>query len=332
MRGDDVMKSILENTNVIKDYQDGLSLRKIGDKYGVSPQSVKYFLNKKGINTYRENRDYSMSPYSFDIHWLDKIDTQEKAYFLGFVYADGSLSGEFGYYDLMISLNVIDRYLLEKFNELLNSDRPVKDYTRENSYNKKGVQNYCVVHYANKYFWKHMQELGVIPNKTTTVKLPNFISKELMPHFIRGYFDGDGSISLSHSLSGSRPAISITSSTIFCSGLKEYLENELGINSNITLEENYGIISINRIHEAKKFLDWIYKDSKIHLIRKYDKYIEFINSRDFNVETIKEKNRRLINNIEEIIKDRESGMLYKDIAQKYACTPLTIYRLLKKYK
>ena len=122
-------------------------------------------------NTYNFNKDY-----------FQKIDTEDKAYFLGFIVADGCISEKSN------SVQIIQKetYILEEFKKYIEFNGPVyKDEYR-------GIS--CITVNSSKTK-KDLENLGITPNKTMIVKYPN-ISEHLQNHFIRGVFDGDGCISL----------------------------------------------------------------------------------------------------------------------------------------
>ena len=94
-----------------------------------------------------------------------------------------------------------------------------------------------------------------------------------MSHFLRGYFDGDGSICHNHNKHG----VSFTSSYDFIDGLSEVLAG-MGIYHNIygyKKAKKTATIQINRMDEMHKAVEYLYKDATIYMDRKYQKYLEF---------------------------------------------------------
>lgn len=145
--------------------------------------------------------------YQIKENYFDKIDTEEKAYFMGFFYADGynSKNGS----SLVISLNIKDIDILYRFSNMILGEEHVSIYDR----GPKGKE--AVFRINSKDLCHRFSELGCPNCKTYTLEFPKWIDDDLLRHFVRGYFDGDGSIILS-----SRQA-KITSSKIFNSFLKE---------------------------------------------------------------------------------------------------------------
>lgn len=178
-----------------------------------------------------------------------------------------------------------------------------------------------------------MAELGIYPNKSLTVQFPEYIPNNLISHFVRGYFDGDGCISIKETSIKLKTGLLIdaklTGNNLFLQKLESILKS-LNIKCSLIKDpkENCWNLFINGSKNQKKFLDWIYKDATIYLVRKYNKYIKFINNRNFSIETPKEKNIRIKNQIKEIIQDKNNGMLVKDICKKYKISNTTLRKIL----
>lgn len=168
------------------------SIMKISKEYGYSNDMVKKILINENVHI----RDLSEShALEFDKTYFEKIDTPNKAYWLGFIYADGSLSSN-GLFS--IKQGIKDINVLENFKKDINSEHKITISTSNNGYNK-GLQ-YCVFNIRYKKLYKQLQNLGVNSNKTFDCKFPdeNILPKEYKWDFIRGFFDGDGSAYVSH--------------------------------------------------------------------------------------------------------------------------------------
>lgn len=223
---------------------------------------------------------WKTTPYKFNTSFFDKIDTQEKAYVLGMLYADGYNSEDRG--NVTLSLTQSDREILEKINICLESDRPIRTQVVKNSmYN---TQPYCELTFYNRHFSEKLAEIGCPQKKSHILKFPSFniVPEYLIHHFIRGYVDGDGSIVLCDK--NKNPNIKVSTATItstedFCLWIKGYCEEILEINSYITCrfperENNTKTLQFGGNRQVKKFLDFIYKDATIYLERKFNKYLE----------------------------------------------------------
>lgn len=214
--------------------------------------------------------------YKVKEDFFDVIDTQEKAYFLGFLYADGCNNVRNN--TVTIGLQERDKEILEKLRDLISPDRPLYYFDRSRDRKRKGFensQNVYALTICNKHISNRLAELGCGQAKTHTLTFPEWLDKNLIRHFIRGYFDGDGGICIPILKS---PNLNIISTLSFCTSLKEIVWNVLSINMGIHTPQNCKNNNIRCLESGGRqkvttFLDWIYKDSTIHLQRKYEKYL-----------------------------------------------------------
>lgn len=130
--------------------------------------------------------------YNCDDSFFDIINTEEKAYWLGFIYADGCITcGN----HLQVSLAAKDAKHLEKFRDALKSTNPVHVYKGTCT----GVEiAYCKLDIRSSQLYNQLNVKGVTERKTNTLTFPEdgIVPKELVSHFLRGYFDGDGTINI----------------------------------------------------------------------------------------------------------------------------------------
>ena len=127
--------------------------------------------------------------HNFNQEFFDIIDTEEKAYILGFIYADGCNNRHPSTGELSISQMERDVDILFKIKKAMDSTYPISEEKIKSSKEKR----FRFYVYSKKIALQ-LNNLGVVHNKSLILKFPDFISDELMPHFIRGYFDGDGSV------------------------------------------------------------------------------------------------------------------------------------------
>lgn len=313
-------------------------MKQIGDRYGVSDTAVRNFLKKHQVPI-ETNRYYPNSKYTFDTHWLDELDCEEKFYFLGFFAADGNVDLSHRNYRARIKIQRGDKTLLERFNELLQNTRPVEDgeeKPREKWGRGEYKEYYSILHLGNRPFCERLIELGMVPNKTLVLKFPDYIPDEYLKHFVRGYFDGDGSISLMYSPNGktARATTGFSSgSKSFLKDLKKKLKKQIGIYSEIKPEHGKTwSLDIDKMEDILPFLNWMYEDAHIYLQRKYDRYIELITHRDTTKEDIGAKKRRLKKNELKIYNAYVNGEKVSTLAQKYDVNEMSIYRIIHKYK
>lgn len=212
--------------------------------------------------------------YQINENYFNKIDTEDKAYFLGLLYADGYNNEE--KYCISINLQELDKDILEKFKISIESNRPLSYIIYKNKkYDNCNRQNQFKLNISNKKLSKQLSRLGCVQRKSLILKFPTKkqVPNKYLKDFIRGYFDGDGGFSLYYDKNNWRKMTAeIISSEYFCYSLKDFLTKKLNIGIWINKSKKAKTLKISGTNQVMKFLDWIYKDSKVYLNRKYNKY------------------------------------------------------------
>lgn len=262
----------VEKDYICDNYLNGASCVELSKYYGVNHHLILSVLEERGI---QRDRTLSTRKYSVDEHFFDAIDAQEKAYVLGLLYADGCN------YEpkrcITISLQEEDKELLEKVRKKLKNEKPLEyfDYSHKHDFGYTYKNQYRLV-INSKHMSEELHNKGVVSNKSLILEFPDWLDPNLYSHFIRGYFDGDGSVGKYNN----RVSASITSTNNFCERVKEICESH-GIYSKIyDASCHNGItksLNIARKNDVKNFLDWIYTDANIYMERKYQRYVMYYN-------------------------------------------------------
>lgn len=257
--------SIEEYDTIVDLYQSGLSKEKIQKIYGVSNSVIDRIFKIKGV-VCRDN-SHKCRKYTVDEHYFDTIDTANKAYILGLLYADGT-----NYTPnrmIKIELQERDKRILEDINKELGSNRPI--YCNRLHDKNPNHQNTYGLIFVNKLLSTSLERQGMVRNKSLILQFPSGVPDELMSHFIRGCMDGDGHIEWNKT-----HFINIASSKDFCDSLQTYLLSKLSISSSIydtsNKNSNTKVLHIFQKEQIKKFLDWIYQDAELYIQRKFDTY------------------------------------------------------------
>lgn len=265
--------SLSDEESIVNQYLEEKNLEKLRSKYKTSVKTIKQILEKHNIYSGSRKTD-------LDLTYFKNIDSNEKAYWLGFISADGSLSNN-GY---KLSFGVKDPDILYKFKSAISSGSPVSNFDIYDKRTDKFYNRYSL-QICSKEFCQYIRNHGVDENKSKMFKFPE-ISEKYYSHFIRGLYDGDGSICLKKSniIKYINFQVNIISSLECVAHIKEYLES-INISSNKIFskhEQNIHYITFGK--DAIKFLDWIYKDSteKTRLDRKYNKFID--NLQEYNTQ------------------------------------------------
>lgn len=262
----------IERTKKIIDlYNQGLSCRKIANEIGMCASSIQKILVKADVKLRpQHSKGHSKGTtknrkYFFDTNYFSVIDTEEKAYWLGFLYADGYVSYKGA---IVVDLKESDKEHIEKFKSSINGEKiPLKYNAKTKSY------RICV---SSVQMAQDLYKLGCFQNKSLRLKFPSEeqVPKELIYHFMRGYFDGDGCITYSKGY----VVFHLIGTKDFLDGYeKVFLENNLIINTNKRLSgkhynENTQSVSYAS-KKALKIFDFLYKNATIYLDRKYNLYI-----------------------------------------------------------
>lgn len=174
-----------------EDYiKKGLSTLKLSEKYNVNARYFSKWFKILGLEI-RSNKINSRK-YNLNHDYFENIDTPEKAYWLGFIYADGYISSSNGK-KVGIALSTNDRDHLEKFKKCIDATYPIKDYTTDLAYKSNAKYSRIIV--SSDKMYNDLIQHGVYEKKTDILKPPT-IKKDLEKFFILGYFDGDGTIFL----------------------------------------------------------------------------------------------------------------------------------------
>lgn len=257
-------------------YLSGESLTNIAKKYKVDRNTISYYLKLNNIEVI--NRQNMLR---FDETVFDSIDTEEKAYWLGFIYADGCVYCDSkGKYRFELGLKWNDYNHLLKFSNFLKLDRShIKK--KEIHLNNKIFYS-CRICLSAQYFCNVLISLGCSQRKSLTLKFPEetiFKSKDLIRHFIRGYFDGDGCFSyrkVTHK-DVFKPFISMLGTSEFLQKLSTYITPYTTITSDKRRSEHTNILNI-RTNGNTEFCKFIYDNSTVYLDRKYNRYLFFKNN------------------------------------------------------
>lgn len=254
---------------IIYSYKKGETIRNIASSHNVDPRTVSSFLKQFGINI---KKPHPPKIYSVKEDIFQNIDTEEKAWMLGFIYADGYIDSSKT--KLKFTLAEKDKDVLEKIKSILRSNSPIK---RKEGRQIKGTDYFgsstVTLMISNAQICQDLEKHGAFYKKSLKLQFPLFLKDELIRHFIRGYFDGDGSITFGrHDF----PKISIASNKEFLEGIHDILLKE-NITSNIYASNRSKVnsLEINAKSSVEKFLNYIYKDSNIFMERKYQRYKYF---------------------------------------------------------
>lgn len=270
-------------------YSDG-QLRNLYTEYILKNVSLVKFVRMKNLRIHPLRKGFVrlklplipqtvvLRKFRLNENFFENIDTEEKAYMLGFLYADGNVQTD----RLQISLAKVDTEILEKFSKLLlDGNVQLYEYKCKNINAQPKVSLYII----NKKIVNDLISHGCVPRKTFVLNFPD-LQKHLISHFIRGYFDGDGMLVIYERLAprcitkGKFAEFSILSTKEMLDVIAKYFQH-LGINCKWdkrwkNQDNNNYTLRIHGNQQIRKVCDYLYKDATIYLKRKHDKYMELI--------------------------------------------------------
>lgn len=254
---------------IIKEYlqtpEKERSLTKLHKKYGIKRQTLSKYIKEKGFLVTNYQNSIKIDQTMFDI-----IDTEEKAYWLGFMYADGNISKNEN--KIEMNLSICDLNHLNKFKYFLKSKAKTRIAVNH------GFQ-ICRFSVRNKHLWTALNNKGCVPTKSLILTFPSeniFENKMLIYDFIRGYFDGDGSLGIYFGKNGRRFQLSFCGTEAFLKGV----ENFLGIkgclyNNSCNAYTSKAYSLMYNSWKARVISRLLYSNATTYLERKYDIYKMF---------------------------------------------------------
>lgn len=246
----------------------------IAQKYGCSLVNVNAFARRHNLSG---RYNYSHKNYK-DPEYFSSIDTEEKAYILGFIAADGHVSDK----EIIISLSSKDVDIIEKIRSSIGINKDIKFYTG-NSFNPNENSEFVRFTFGTKEMISSLRSLGFVRDKTVNFRIPK-IDSPLYRHFIRGYVDGDGSFGrYLHNDGYYRSSMTICGTEEFLLGLMEIFIS-MGFSTSKKLKKRFNTenccyeLALSGNDNVLKVLNYLYLDSNIYLDRKYENFLSMVNS------------------------------------------------------
>jgi len=240
-------------------YNNGLGVKAIANKVKIHRGTVSHILQRKGIWLKEKRRPFKNL---YNIKFFNTY-TKESCYWAGFILADGNVRSNVA--KLQIALGKKDTNHLVKFSKAIKFSGKL--------YPDRECMRIIV---SGKWLIDDLQdnyEIG--PNKTFAAKISNKIPDKYISHFVRGYFDGDGS--LTKSKFATMANINITGNIYTVSKIIEVIEDKLNIKKSAICKSKKSFQTSYYGKKARVILDWMYKGSRknMRLDRKYDLYKKY---------------------------------------------------------
>lgn len=314
---------ILTKELLEKIYKEEGGLKPAARKLGVDPGTIKRYMEKYNLS-YRERLYYSHNEDFFS------TITEESMYLAGFLAADGYINSKRN--KLQIGLGYKDKKFLKKIKNLLEAENPIHTYLIKNSKrNSKWSDTKKVeIQITAHQLIKDLKKFNIANKKTHNYTIPKWIeSHPLKHHFIRGYFDGDGSFyfhkkedhhikQFHFSLRGTKECLD---------SIRKIFEDELDLpkqSLNKKPRKNSGICSLEYGGNGilRQIISYLYKDATVYMERKYNLVQEIF--------SLPEKEKYENTFTKDLLeKEYEKYQSIQKIADKYKVSARTIHKYLK---
>ena len=251
--------------DILNKYQNNWSQQKIADFYKVSRTVIKRVLEIQCEGLIIRNRT---SKYKYQQDIFEIIDTTEKAYWLGFLAADGCNYQREHNASIILNIHEKDIEHLEKFKQFCHTDAEIKSYIGYDGFSNQTPM--CKITLNSKKISNDLIDKGILPNKSLILQPPHIL-KEFYKPFILGYFDGDGSISKTSQYNNY--SISIQGTKEILTWICEVLDWDAKLEKrNINSNNNSYYIRCGGTNKPYQILNQLYNSCEIHLDRKYNIY------------------------------------------------------------
>lgn len=320
--------TLAQQEAICRQYLDGARAHAIGSALGFGKSTILRVLESHGIT--RRDRSEARRRYTCDDHFFDVIDSELKAYWLGFIAADGCVTGN----SLSVGLQARDREHLERLQSGLDATNPVTSGCSTSGHPT------AALFVTSQALVAGLERNGVIRRKSKTLEWPHHLDASLLRHYLRGYFDGDGWFTVGQSAyvrksdggRGSTLNWGIIGTDAFCADARRFLMREVNVggrppephpvSAGMSLLKYGGNLQASRIYRL------LYDDASVWLPRKRDTAQPHVS---FERQTRPRPDSRVLSDtdVEDIASLRENGLTYRTIADRFGVSDATVRRVLK---
>jgi len=264
-------KSPLNTELVEKLYRELGSLSAVAKEIGCTKEGVRQVMKRNGFDVKK--------PILYDVnHNFFKDENEKSLYWTGFVAADGCVKQKKNSesYILSIGLSSKDHKHLEKFTDNIQFNGPiykfmVKNSKRNSKWNDTEKSEIAI---TSKKIFDDLSKYNIVPRKSLIYTFPeHLITHPLVNHFMRGYFDGDGSWFLQkHKDKKDQLIFSLRGTPEFLTIYRTILERECGLQHRdklIRINSGIGILEYGGNGITDKIASFLYKDASVYLDRKH---------------------------------------------------------------
>ena len=268
-------RSYWENRDkcILKSFSRHGSLIATAKETGACWSSITRVLKKNHVKIPDQKYNTHARKHPIKEDYFLVIDTEEKAYFLGLFYADGCVFIKQNpkrkssiVHSANISLQKKDRHIMLAFSRAVYGANRLRKIVYEDG---RGQDAYRM-EMRSKRICEDLIRLGCPPRKSLILEFPkdNKIPDHLFRHFLRGYFDGDGTVGI-YGKNKTHFTWGIISSVMFVDGWRKHFGPIVGKLGNLTDKIRYHVVNYCGRDSFIRFRDYIYKDATIFFVRKH---------------------------------------------------------------
>lgn len=266
--------------DLIEKYESGITVENLEKIFHT--RKVSKILKDNGVIIKKGGSRPNSGPkrkYTFNEDYFEQIDSKDKAYFLGFIYADGYV---FNRRDRKLGQNLLsicqqEPEPLEKFKKYIECDKPLQKFEVQN---KKSVSTAYKIDIISDKVFSDLSKYGVFERKSLVLTFPENLEENLIPHFIRGFFDGDGTVCVSSDklfcgFSGTFEMLSSVRSKL------NFLDQDKHLYKDNRVETNCWQLSFAKLVDTYRFYKYLYNDcDDLYLSRKKKIFDEWFKDKD----------------------------------------------------
>lgn len=245
------------------------SQKEISKMFGISQAGISKIMSRNNIKQPKKSR-LNMSKLSLDVDYFNKIDDENKAYWLGYICGDGNINKN----NNKVTIVTKDLEILERFKKDIKSGHTISNNIYLDKRTNKKYDSYYI-QICNELFTKNLINIGITNNKTDELSFP-IIDEKYYSYFIAGLFDSDGYIGV-----GVKKRVDIISTYEILKFMSDYLYDKFGVKELKFHKVSDNKDNVYRLYiykDSKKFLDFIYGDNNFnYMSRKYKIYIDMYN-------------------------------------------------------
>lgn len=262
--------------------EEGMTLEEMGKELGVTRERVRQILKVRGYNA-KDRRPMADKAYwrrvnpdsiGVDKHFFDVLDTEEKAYWLGYITAKGRVSTVNDYGRKIFEMNSApqNKDHVERFRHALQIEREMTYYTHE-VYQKR----YYCLRVPSQHLAERLEQLHVERPKHYMTRVPEELPEHLLHHYFRGHFDGKGFI-LRFKQNPKRNIFFMYGSDLLLYDFCVYVTEKLGVElSPLVVKEPkdqhlHMLFKIQAQPKIQKIMEALYKDATIYMERNLESY------------------------------------------------------------